>query len=773
MARLYTKPRENSQVAKTSIQDKEKNVIEDKSIIKSQSTTRDDEVEENTPSRSSGRANRNETKDDARRASRSRRRIDGQEKLISQLSDLSLTSKKREEVCRGEDEEEDVVKRFTKLELQEADEDIEEELAKEEAHDEEEAQADKRSHTHIFKKKHSYSHGKEEGEEEESTMEQEEYDTDGFDSLDDFIVSDNESLSLYEDLEYEGEDDSDAEEKERQSSKTHTSSNNHLDSEAEAEPEPKSESEPEAQHRPRRRLIRGRRKQRSSTPSHTSDNETCESVGKPNNTPGLDEDPLLFTNMGNNISCPVDQEANEQDAAITTDVLLDSRPRLPPPASPKYSKEHKKKNKPSVGLTSTKNTNSRATGSPQGLPLLSSPESPGQDSSKMSFVTPPTSPTKPRLKSPSKSQANRIPPSPHKPDIDMFWDQKTVNEWNDKFSPQKIKAPNFYKRHFDIFSDTEDEADDDEQIFGSQDNDFVITGVSIPGHLGTPEPDAMGDKLPLHASPIKNNASPGKKQAKASASTKKALAAKKREFDQIKHALATNFFNELDTMVTGGEILKLAESAGGVNIVWNNKLATTAGGATWKKELITRNRDSTEQFLIDSSSANLCSPNNSSSHAPSSTSSSATSALPTDELLISSSRSSVHRSIRHNATIELAEKVIDCEDRLLNTLAHEYCHLANFMISGVLNQPHGASFKQWAKKCMTALDAHSEYSGKVEVSTKHSYLINYKYMWCCMSCGQEYGRHSRSIDPVKVRCGKCHDGKLLQVKPKPRGKSKV
>lgn len=33
----------------------------------------------------------------------------------------------------------------------------------------------------------------------------------------------------------------------------------------------------------------------------------------------------------------------------------------------------------------------------------------------------------------------------------------------------------------------------------------------------------------------------------------------------------------------------------------------------------------------------------------------------------------------HHAFIELAEKVIESEDRLLNTLAHKFCHLANFM----------------------------------------------------------------------------------------------
>lgn len=34
-------------------------------------------------------------------------------------------------------------------------------------------------------------------------------------------------------------------------------------------------------------------------------------------------------------------------------------------------------------------------------------------------------------------------------------------------------------------------------------------------------------------------------------------------------------------------------------------------------------------------------------------------------------------------------------------------------------------------------------------------------------CGAEYGRHSKSIDPDKHRCGKCK-GVLVQVRPKPR-----
>lgn len=35
------------------------------------------------------------------------------------------------------------------------------------------------------------------------------------------------------------------------------------------------------------------------------------------------------------------------------------------------------------------------------------------------------------------------------------------------------------------------------------------------------------------------------------------------------------------------------------------------------------------------------------------------------------------------------------QERLLNVVAHEYCHLANFMISGIKDNPHGKEFKEW------------------------------------------------------------------------------
>lgn len=57
----------------------------------------------------------------------------------------------------------------------------------------------------------------------------------------------------------------------------------------------------------------------------------------------------------------------------------------------------------------------------------------------------------------------------------------------------------------------------------------------------------------------------------------------------------------------------------------------------------------------------------------------------------------------------------------------------------------------------------------IKVTTTHNYTISYKYIWTCTSpsCGLEYKRHSRSINPTRHFCGKC-SGHLVQTKPLPR-----
>lgn len=191
----------------------------------------------------------------------------------------------------------------------------------------------------------------------------------------------------------------------------------------------------------------------------------------------------------------------------------------------------------------------------------------------------------------------------------------------------------------------------------------------------------------------------------------------RRSFDTTKQQIAQAFLAELDEKITDGQIAALAESTGGVKLNWTKSLNTTAGRANWKRETVrTRDADGTQ----------------------------------------------IDARHKHHASIDLAEKVIDDEARLLNVMAHEFCHLANFMVSGITNNPHGKEFKSWAAKCSRAFGERG-----IKVTTKHTYEIDFKYIWECVSCGYEHKRHSKSIDPARHRCGKCKE-ELKQTRPVPR-----
>ncbi|KAG9230421.1 SprT-like family-domain-containing protein [Amylocarpus encephaloides] len=295
------------------------------------------------------------------------------------------------------------------------------------------------------------------------------------------------------------------------------------------------------------------------------------------------------------------------------------------------------------------------------------------------FATPPSSP---KLKplgfvSPFK----QIPATPHRQSEDAFWSQGVINDWNDEYSPQKKLLPTPKLK-----SSLDDEGSEGNLLFS-----------------------------PTKMSPVK--------QDRVTKYAKKA-------FEQKKHALADSFLAELDDKITNGRISELAGSTGGVKIIWNKKLNSTAGRANWKRETI-----KSSKLRADGNPA-----------------------PPT---------------IRNHASIELAEKVIDDEDRLLNVIAHEFCHLANFMVSNIRNNPHGKEFQAWGSNCSREFSSRG-----IKVTTKHSYAIDYKYIWECQNstCAIEYKRHSKSIDPIRHQCGKCK-GKLVQVKPVPKkvveGKPKI
>lgn len=223
-------------------------------------------------------------------------------------------------------------------------------------------------------------------------------------------------------------------------------------------------------------------------------------------------------------------------------------------------------------------------------------------------------------------------------------------------------------------------------------------------------------KLKLRADelPTSPTCSPRKSPAKR---TKAEIQAKK-DWESRKHRIAEVFLRDLDQTVAEGRVQELAASTGGVRFVWSKTLKSTAGRANWKHET-TKTRQG---------------------------------------------GGTVTATHKHHASIELAEKVIDDESRLLNVIAHEFCHLCNFMISGIKTNPHGREFKEWGRKCTAAFRDRG-----VEVTTKHTYEIDYKYIWKCSNedCGVEFKRHSKSIDPKRHTCGSCRNH-LIQIKPVPR-----
>ncbi|KAL3479521.1 SprT-like family-domain-containing protein [Aspergillus californicus] len=469
-------------------------------------------------------------------------------------------------------------------------------------------------------------------ESEEENDDDDDDEDDSFNSLDEFIVSDNEELS------YKGTSDEETEEEEE---------------EHKASPSP-----PPTQ---RRRLMRGRR------PDSTAELETAlrESLQRPE----IRLQPSLPASIARHSPSP-DRIPRRRLFQKETDMSV------------KMDRLKLEDNDPSsqlqLDLFGATTERKSCTPPPQ--------------HSETPLQTPPSSPSKSVLRSPTKERVH-IPPTPHRESADAFWSIEATNNWIDKHSPRKVNA---LLREFD-----------------ESDSDSIRSKRRVP-ETKTKPPSKTALK-------------------KAETEAKKAALERKKSFDSRKAAFAERFLQVLDEAVSGGEVQKRSADTGGIRIVWSKTLQTTAGRANWK-------RDRTEVNFSSSGSSS------------------------------SGSETPCPPSIKNYATIELAERIIDDEDRLINTLAHEYCHLANYIVSNVRNQPHGASFQTWGRKCKEALKDHPVYGGRIEVTTRHSYKIDYKYVWTCVDCCQNYGRHSKSIDPSKHRCGKCK-GLLQQIKPKPRSTS--
>ncbi|CAI9624138.1 unnamed protein product, partial [Staurois parvus] len=113
-------------------------------------------------------------------------------------------------------------------------------------------------------------------------------------------------------------------------------------------------------------------------------------------------------------------------------------------------------------------------------------------------------------------------------------------------------------------------------------------------------------------------------------------------------------------------------------------------------------------------------------------------------------------ALQRYARIELSEKVCDSADRLRDTLIHEVCHAATWLINGV-RDGHGQYWRFYARKSTLI---HPELP---MVTRCHTYEINYKFTYECSRCKNTIGRHSRSLDTERFVCALCKGKLVLQT----------
>ncbi|KAJ6569622.1 SprT-like family-domain-containing protein [Mycena capillaripes] len=127
-------------------------------------------------------------------------------------------------------------------------------------------------------------------------------------------------------------------------------------------------------------------------------------------------------------------------------------------------------------------------------------------------------------------------------------------------------------------------------------------------------------------------------------------------------------------------------------------------------------------------------------------------------LLTTAGRAQFHRD-RHgkeHAEIQLATKVVDCDERIRNTLSHEMCHLACWIIDKQIKESHGKFFHRWARRV-------EKKDPNIIISVEHTYEISYDFEWQCGDCDQTVGRYTNSIDHTVTKCPWCKTGTLTPL----------
>ena len=72
--------------------------------------------------------------------------------------------------------------------------------------------------------------------------------------------------------------------------------------------------------------------------------------------------------------------------------------------------------------------------------------------------------------------------------------------------------------------------------------------------------------------------------------------------------------------------------------------------------------------------------------------------------------------------------------------------------------------KSWGRKAM------KRFPELPLIANCHTYKIRTRFVYECIKCGYRYGRHSKSVDTDRKRCGRCKGQLQLLVASKQNGK---
>jgi len=95
------------------------------------------------------------------------------------------------------------------------------------------------------------------------------------------------------------------------------------------------------------------------------------------------------------------------------------------------------------------------------------------------------------------------------------------------------------------------------------------------------------------------------------------------------------------------------------------------------------------------------------------------------------SEKSLSGSVVKSSRLVLATKILDTPDRLRDTLIHEMCHAASWIIDDV-SDGHGVFWTKWANK------ATKIFPELPPIRRCHNYEIKTKFTYRCTNCGYRY-----------------------------------